>query len=195
MKRSVLISVIVLAGAPAFAAQSAPAAHPPGHQMHPAKEEPASAGMEHSAHCGVPMGEGVISAVDVAKSKATIAHEPIAALGWDKMTMSFAVGKGVDLTAFAAGDRVHFLLAPGKNAKSQDIAAMCAADAEAGAHEACMGAMHKTAMKIAAAAGKPCEGMDAGMDHGAMDHGAMGHGTEGKPQDGDAKPAAGHSQH
>lgn len=188
MKRSLLICAFLLAGAPAFAAEPAPAAHPPGHKMEPAKED-AGAAMDQSAHCGLPMGAGVITALDVAKSKTTIAHEPIPALGWDKMTMGFSVGKGVDLAAFAAGDRVHFLLAPGKKAKSQEIASMCAADAETGAHEACMLVMHQTAMKIADAAGKPCEGMDAGMDHGAM-----GNGSKAKPDAADAK-SGDHSQH
>ncbi len=176
MKRLVFLSVFILASNPALAAEpAAKSAHPPGHQMEPAKEA-ASAAIEH---CGLPMGAGVISALDVAKSRATIAHGPVPALGWDDMTMGFSVARSVDLAAFAAGDRVHFLLAPGKKAKSQDIAAMCAADAETGAHEACMGVMHQTAMTIAAAAGKPCEGMD---------HSAMGHGDA-------AKPASDHSNH
>lgn len=168
MKRSLLISAFLLAGAPAFAAEPAPSAHPPGHQMEPAKEKPAGAPMEHAMHCGLPMGEGVITVVDVAKSKATIAHEPIPALNWDKMTMAFPVGKGVDLAAFSAGDRVHFLLAPGKKAKSQDIAAMCAADAEVGAHDACMKSMHEAAMKVATSAGMACDMKMDGMDHDAM---------------------------
>lgn len=189
MIRSLLISAFLLAAAPALAAEPAPAAHPPGHKMEPAKENAGGAMMDHDAHCGLPIGEGVISAIEVRKSKTTIEHEPIPALGWDKMTMGFSVGKGVDLAAFAAGDRVHFLLAPGKKAKSQDIVAMCDADAEAGAHEACMHAMHQTAMKIADAAGKPCEGMDH-----EMDHEAMGHGTDGAAKD-DAKADGDDSHH
>ncbi len=182
MKRSLFLSAFILSSASALAAEpAAKSAHPPGHQMEPANEtEPAkAAGSAAIEHCGLPMGEGVISALDVAKSRATIAHGPIPALGWDDMTMGFSVEKTVDLAAFAAGDRVHFLLVPGKKAKSQNIAAMCAADAEAGAHEACMGVMHQTAMKIAAASDKPCEGMD---------HGAMGHGDA-------AKPGVDHSNH
>lgn len=133
--------------------------------MEPAGDAGAKA-MDHAEHCGLPMGDGVITALDVAKARATINHKPIPALGWDEMTMPFAVDKAVDLAAFAAGDRVHFLLAPDKKAKGQVIAAMCSPEAEAGAHEACMAVMHKTAMTIASDAGKPCA-ME-GMDHGAM---------------------------
>jgi len=185
-----ILSVAFLASVPAFAAEpAAPSAHPPGHQMEPAGDKAAKS-MDHADHCGLPMGDGVITAVDVAKARATINHKPIPALGWDEMTMPFAVDKAVDLAAFAAGDRVHFLLAPDKKSKGQKIAAqtiasMCSPDAEAGAHEACMASMHKAAMKISSDAGKPCA-ME-GMDHGAMDHGF-------KAKDG-AEPAKDHSQH
>lgn len=189
MKRSLFLSAIIFSCASALAAEpAAKSAHPPGHQMEPAKASGAAI-----EHCGLPMGEGVIGAVDVAKSRATIAHKAIPALGWDEMTMGFAVEKTVDLAAFAAGDRVHFLLTPDKKPKSQkiisqNIVAMCAADADAGAHEACMGAMHQTAMKIADAAGAPCamEGMD---------HGAMGHGDAAKPKDAAAKTDGEHGDH
>ena len=168
--RHLVLTAAFFAALPAFAAEpAASSAHPPGHQMKPAGDGSAKA-MDHADHCGLPMGDGVIAAVDVAKASATINHKPIPALGWDEMTMPFAVDKAVDLAAFAAGDRVHFLLAPEKKAKGQVIAAMCSLEAEAGAHEACMAAMHKTAMKIASDAGKPCA-ME-GMDHGSMDHGA-----------------------
>lgn len=185
-----LLAAALFASAPAFAAEpAAPTAHPPGHQMKPASAKGAKA-MDHADQCGLPMGDGVITAVDVAKARATINHKPIPALGWDEMTMPFAVDKAVDLAAFAAGDRVHFLLAPEKKSKgqkiaAQTIAAMCSPDAEAGAHEACMASMHKAAMKISGDAGKPCA-ME-GMDHGAMDHGA-------KAKDG-AESAIDHSQH
>ena len=169
------------ATAPALAAQAgSKTAHPPGHEM----SDPASGGagagaMDHDAHCGMPMGEGVISALDVKASKATIAHAPIPAIGWGKMTMSFGVDKPVDLAAFAAGEKVHFLLkeSASKKGKTYSIAAMCATEAPKATHEACMGHMHKIAMELADKAGTPCSmdkmSMD-GMDHGAMkgmDHG------------------------
>lgn len=182
--KQLIFAAALFASASAFAAEpAASSAHPPGHQMEPASDKGAKA-MDHVDHCGLPMGDGVLTAIDVAKARATIDHKPIPALGWDAMTMAFGVEKAVDLSAFAAGDRVHFLLAPEKKAKRRRIAAMCAADADAGAHEACMTAMHK-AMKLASDAGKPCA-MD-GMDHGAMDHGLKS--KEDAPASGD------HSQH
>lgn len=186
--RPFLLAATFFASASAFAAEpAAPSAHPPGHQMEPAGDKGAKA-MDHAGLCGLPMGEGVITAVDVAKARATINHKPIPALGWDEMTMPFAVDKAIDLAAFAAGDRVHFLLAPDKKAKGQFIAAMCSPDAEAGAHEACMASMHKAAMKSASDAGKPCamEGMMDGMMEG-MDHGAM--------KKDDAAASGDHSKH
>jgi len=193
--RKFILAAAFFAATPAFAAEpAASSAHPPGHQMGPAGAKGAKS-MDHAEHCGLPMGDGVITAVDVAKARATITHKPIPALGWDEMTMPFAVDKAVDLAAFAAGDRVHFLLAPEKKSKGQkiavrDIVAMCSPDAEAGAHEACMASMHKAAMKISSDAGKPCA-ME-GMDHGAMDHGSMDHGA--KKKDG-AAASGDHSQH
>jgi Cu/Ag efflux protein CusF len=189
MKRFILAAAF-FAATPAFAAEpAASSAHPPGHQMEPAGDAGAIA-IDHADHCGLPMGDGVITAIDVAKARATVNHKPIPAIGWDEMTMPFAVDKAVDLAAFAAGDRVHFLLAPEKKSKGQKIAAqnivaMCSPDAEAGVQEACMASMHKAAMKIASVAGKPCA-MD-GMDHGAMEHGS-------KKKDG-AAASGDHSQH
>ena len=192
MQHFILAAALFVSAPPAFAAEPAASAHPPGHQMDPASGD--AKAMEHSEHCGLPMGDGVITAVDVAKARATVNHKPIPALGWDEMTMSFAVDKAVDLSAFAAGDRVHFLLSPEKKSKGQKVAAqtivaMCAPDAEAGTHEACMASMHKAAMKIASDAGKPCA-MD-GMDHGAMDHGSMDHGAKKK----DGAAASGDHSH
>jgi Cu/Ag efflux protein CusF len=143
-----------------------------------------SAAMQHSDHCGLPMGEGTVAGLDVKASKATIDHTPIAALNWDAMTMNFKAAKGVDLSAFAAGERVHFLLTEDTKSNSYRIEAMCSLDAPKGLHDACMGKMHETAMALAAASGKTCD--MGGMDHGAMpgmdhtgmkgmDHGKMDH--------------------
>ena len=146
-------------------------------------EQPA-AKMQHTDHCGLPMGEGTVTALDVKTSKARIDHGPIAELDWDAMTMDFKASKGVDLAAFAAGDRVHFLLTEDAKSKSYRIEAMCSLDAPEGLHDACMGKMHQSAMSAAEASGKPCamEGMDhrtmPGMDHGnmeGMDHSSMDH--------------------
>lgn len=129
--------------------------------------------MTRMDHCGLPMGEGVINALDVRKSKATITHEPIETLGWPEMKMDFAVARSVDLAAFSTDERVHFLLKAEKD-KSYTIAAMCSLDVEAGAHEACMTHMHDVAMKAAADDGRSC-GMH---DMPGMDHAAHGNGED-----------------
>jgi Cu/Ag efflux protein CusF len=146
----------------AFAVTPALADH--GH----GEEKAAAAPMEHKDHCGFPAAEGRVVSLDVGKRRVTIAHEAIEALGWPKAETEIAAGKSVDLAAFAAEDRVHFLMAPDKKRKGTEIAAMCAADADAAAHEACMGALHKTAMARASEAGKECAGMshDAHEGHG-----------------------------
>lgn len=115
-----------------------------------------AAKMQHTDHCGLPAGEGVLAALDVAKSRVTISHEAIEALGWGEASTEIAASKTVDLAAFAAGDKVHFLMASEKKGKPAVIVALCAADAEAAAHEACMASMHETAMKAASAVGKEC---------------------------------------
>jgi len=154
-----------------------------------ASESKAPPAMDHSAHCGLPMGEGSVVSLDVARSSVTLKHQPIASLGWPDMTMAFAAGKGIDLSAFAPGDTVHFLLAGPAKDDRQTIIALCGLDVSQGLHDACMGKMHETAMKAAADAGEACtmEGMDhsamPGMDHGkmqGMDHSAM------KPADAEA---------
>ena len=176
LSHSIFALAIAMSAAPAYAleAGSAPTA------------------MQHTDHCGLPMGEGTVTALDVKASKATINHTPIATLGWDALTMDFKAAKGIDLSAFAAGDRVHFLLTEDTKSKSYRIEAMCSLDAPKGLHNACMGKMHKTAMTLAAASGKSCD--MGGMDHGAMpgmDHGAMkgmDHGNMDSMKHGDMKP-------
>lgn len=168
LSHSILAAAAVLAASPVFALEG----------------DTPSAAMQHSDHCGLPMGEGTVAGLDVKASKATIDHTPIAALNWDAMTMNFKAAKGVDLSAFAAGERVHFLLTEDTKSKSYRIEAMCSLDAPKGLHDACMGKMHETAMALAAASGKTCD--MGGMDHGAMpgmdhtgmkgmDHGKMEH--------------------
>lgn len=164
MNRVLILSAFTAAalfGAPAFAM-------PSGHKMdHPA-QEPKDASMDHADHCGLPMGEGVVTAVDVAKSKVKISHQRIAAIGWSAMTMEFGALKPVDLAAFAVGDKVHFLLAAQKD-KSWRIAALCALDAGKSAHEACMKSMHKAAMKVADEVGTSCDMKMDGMEHAKME--------------------------
>lgn len=128
--------------------------HGHGEEQAPKKQ------MAHKEHCNHPVAEGTVVALDVAKRRVTIAHEANDKLGWPKAETEIAVEKRVDLAAFTAGERVHFLMAQDKKKKQTAIAAMCAADADSAAHEACMGALHKTAMERAGEAGMKCTGMD-----------------------------------
>lgn len=158
LSHSIFAAAVVFAASPAFALEG----------------DTSGAAMQHSDYCGLPMGDGTVAGLDVKASKATIDHTPIAALNWDAMTMDFKAAKGIDLSAFAAGDRVHFLLTEDTKSKSYRIEAMCSLDAPEGLHDACMGKMHETAMALAAASGKSCD--MGGMDHGAMpemDHTGM----------------------
>lgn len=128
--------------------------------------------MGHGDHCGMPTGEGVINALDVKRSKIDLTHEPIESIRWPEMKMQFSVLKPVDLSAFAVGERVHFMLKAEKD-KSYSIAMMCSLDAGEGAHEACIEKMHDVAMKSAAEAGLVCPiGEVDGMKD--MDHGDVG---------------------
>lgn len=131
--------------------------------------------------CGAPMGEGVLDNFDIKRASATITHAPIDALGWPEMTMSFKVAKGIDLSAFAAGDRVHFLLKPSAKGSGHELVALCNLDAPAGLRSACMSKMHKAAEKQASKSGKDCP-MES--------HGMHGH----KPAE-NSKSHSGHSGH
>lgn len=131
--------------------------------------------------CGAPMGEGVLDKFDIKRATATLTHAPIDALDWPEMTMSFKVAKGVDLSAFAVGDRVHFLLKPLAKGNGHELVALCNLDAPAGLHDACMSKMHKTAQMQATKSGETCP-MES--------HGTHGH----KPAE-NSKSHSGHSGH
>lgn len=65
-----------------------------------------------AATAGGIQGTGKIVSVDAEKRTIKMAHDPIKALNWPKMTMSFPVDSGVDITNFQAGDDVAFTLNP-----------------------------------------------------------------------------------
>jgi Cu(I)/Ag(I) efflux system protein CusF len=52
---------------------------------------------------------GVVQSLDVSAQTVTIAHDPVEALGWSEMTMTFPA-PGVDLSAIKPGDAVSFEL-------------------------------------------------------------------------------------
>ncbi len=137
------------------------------HEMDPKMDHQ----LTKSVHCDVPMGDGVINALDIKKSTVNILHKPKDSVGFKEMAMDFTVLKPVDLSAFAVGERVHFLLKL-ERGESHIIAAMCSLDIDVGAHQACMAKMHDDAMKLAAASINECamEDMEPtdGMDHGEI---------------------------
>jgi Cu(I)/Ag(I) efflux system periplasmic protein CusF len=56
-------------------------------------------------------GTGVVRAINAQEGTVTLAHEPIAALGWPAMTMAFRARSADLLNGVAVGARVHFVLA------------------------------------------------------------------------------------
>lgn len=131
--------------------------HAADHQMNHDKMDHSQ--MNADSMCGMIMGEGVINALDVKDSKVNISHEPIDSIGWPEMKMDFSILKPIDLAAFAAKERVHFMLKKEKDA-SYSISMMCSLDIEEGAHQACMGKMHEAAMEQAAVSGQKCSMSD-----------------------------------
>lgn len=55
-------------------------------------------------------GEGVVRSINARANTVTIAHGPIAALGWPSMTMAFQLHSAELLNGVAVGNRVHFTL-------------------------------------------------------------------------------------
>jgi Cu(I)/Ag(I) efflux system protein CusF len=55
-------------------------------------------------------GTGVVQSVDTANGSLTIAHEPIAGLGWPAMTMAFKVDQASLLEGVEAGEHIEFTL-------------------------------------------------------------------------------------
>lgn len=60
----------------------------------------------------MPQGTGKIISVDAEKHSMKVTHDPIKSLGWPKMTMTFGVDSGVDLSGYQAGDAIAFTLKP-----------------------------------------------------------------------------------
>ncbi len=72
-----------------------------------------TAGDHHDADAAVmPQGIGKIISVDADKHSMKVTHDPIKSLGWPKMTMTFGVDSGVDLSGYQAGDAIAFTLKP-----------------------------------------------------------------------------------
>lgn len=123
--------------------------------------------IEMAKKCALPMGEGVINAIDVKNAKLNLTHKPIEALNWNEMTMDFSVEKIVDLAAFYQGENVHFMLKPAKN-NIWNIAMMCSLEADDGAHMVCMKTMSDEQARITAETDETCAdtASDASAHHG-----------------------------
>lgn len=65
-----------------------------------------------TATAGGIQGTGKVVSVDAEKRTIKMAHDPIKALNWPKMTMSFPVETGVDISSYQAGDDISFTLNP-----------------------------------------------------------------------------------
>jgi Cu(I)/Ag(I) efflux system protein CusF len=57
-------------------------------------------------------GTGKVVSVDASKNTIKMKHDPIKALGWPTMTMSFTADSGIDLSGYKEGDTVSFTLKP-----------------------------------------------------------------------------------
>lgn len=93
----------VLAAALAGCGESTPSAPQP-------TAAPAEAAAPAPTADAPPRGVGVVQSVDTSAGTVTIAHQPIASIGWPAMTMSFKVAKPELLEQASAGEKVEFTL-------------------------------------------------------------------------------------
>lgn len=75
-----------------------------------------------TAQASTASATGVVQQTKPEQGKVKISHEPIAALGWPAMTMTFRVKDKSVLEGIAAGDKVNFEL--GKDAQGWTITRM-----------------------------------------------------------------------
>ena len=88
---------------------------PMSNESHPgmAMAKPAAAALPAkptAAPAGAIAGTGVIQGIDKDNGKVKLTHEPIAALGWPKMTMVFRLKDGSLANQVKEGDKVDFTL-------------------------------------------------------------------------------------
>jgi len=72
----------------------------------------ARAAVEEVPRYGV---QATVRMVDLESRVLTLAHGPVADLGWPAMTMDFGVDGAVDLAAVEPGDRIHFMMHRGSD--------------------------------------------------------------------------------
>lgn len=68
-------------------------------------------------------GTGVVKAIDKAGGSITLAHDPIEAFNWPKMTMKFKVSDPALLDTVAVGNKVEFSL-QGKDMSKSRVTAI-----------------------------------------------------------------------
>ena len=88
-------------------------AHKPmqqGHGEMAMAKLPAAVARPDSAPASAVSGTGTVQGVDKANSRVKLAHDPIAALGWPKMTMFFRLKDGALADRIKEGDRIEFAL-------------------------------------------------------------------------------------
>ena len=79
----------------------------PGHDMMAMAKPPGHGG---SVPTGVIMGSGVVQAIDKTNGRVQLTHDPIAALGWPKMTLFFRLKAPSLADQIKEGARVNFAL-------------------------------------------------------------------------------------
>jgi len=70
-------------------------------------------GAPAAAQAGEVWGHGMVDAVDTARRRVTLTHDPIPELGWPTMTMVFQAPGTVDIARVRPGDHVDFSLMRG----------------------------------------------------------------------------------
>ena len=95
---------LLLGGVPAFAQGS-----------HSGEMKGSHSGQATSAAANEATASAVINSIDVEGGKINVTHEPIAAIGWPKMTMDLPVTKRVDLASVKPGSNVKIKLKLGRD--------------------------------------------------------------------------------
>jgi Cu/Ag efflux protein CusF len=81
-----------------------------GHDAMPKAKPQTSPGQpDHPQTAGI-TGTGVVQGIDKANGKVKLTHDPIAALGWPRMTMFFRLKDGALADQVKEGDKVEFSL-------------------------------------------------------------------------------------
>ena len=83
-----------------------------GHQEMAEKVKGVEPSLDSTKATSLAQGTGKVISVDTGKRSIKMKHDPMKALGWPTMVMTFTVDEGVDLSAYKEGDAVSFTLKP-----------------------------------------------------------------------------------